>query len=134
MFQARFVTKRLCLLTTPWLHIKSEDKCLLCSIEKVDIIHFALCCPYFLNYWKSFWYRLRQVVLTSSDGDAQTFLLFMENVDIDSRIKLLMGCLKIPFNIDLSPKMEKFIAVSVRKIYRIHQTTIARLGLTHGTI
>ena len=55
----------------PWLRIKSEDNCLLCSIEKEDMIHFAL---YFFNDWKSFWYRLRQVVLAYSNGDALTFL------------------------------------------------------------
>ena len=76
-----------------WLRIKSEDKCLLCSIENEDIIHFvslrcryiihfvSLRCRYFFNDWKSFWYRLRQVVLASSDGDAQTFLLFVKNLD-----------------------------------------------------
>ena len=98
----------------PWLRIKSEDKCLLCRIEKE--IHFALRCLYFFNNWRSFWYRPRQVVLVSSDGDAQTFLLFVKNLDNDSRIRLLTGCLKIPFNIDLRQKVEKFIAVSVRKI------------------
>ena len=38
----------------PWLRIKGEDKCLLCHIEKEDMIHFALRCPYFFNDWKSF--------------------------------------------------------------------------------
>ena len=59
----------------PWLRIESEDKCLLCHTEKENMIHFVLRCPYFFNDWKSFWYRLRQVVLASrsSDGDAQTF-------------------------------------------------------------
>ena len=79
----------------PWLRIKSEDKCILCSIEKEDIIHFSFC-PYFFNDCKSFWYRLRQIVLASSDGDAQTFLLFVKNLDNDSRIRLLTGCLTIP--------------------------------------
>ena len=59
----------------PWLRIKCEDKCLLCSIEKEDMIDFFLRCPYFFNHWKGFWYRLRQVVLASSDGDAQTFFI-----------------------------------------------------------
>ena len=68
----------------PWLRIKSEDKCLLCSIEKEDMIHLALRCPYFFNDWKSFWYRLRHVALASSDGDAQTFLLFVKNLDNDT--------------------------------------------------
>ena len=66
------------------LPIKSEDKCLLCSIGKEDIIYFVLRCPYFVNDWKSFWYRLGQVVLASSDGDAQTFLLFVKNLFYDS--------------------------------------------------
>ena len=117
----------------PWLRIKGEDKCLSCHIEKEDKIHFALRCPYFFNDWKSFWYRLRQIVLASRDGDAQTFLLFVKNLDNDSRIKLLTGCLKIPFNIDLRQKVVRFIAVSVRKIYRIRQTRIARLGVTPGS-
>ena len=56
----------------PWLRIKSEDKCLSCGIEKEDMIHFPLRCPYFFNDQKSFWYR--HVVLASSDGDAQTIL------------------------------------------------------------
>ena len=99
-------------------------------IEKEDMIHFALRCPYFFNDLKSFWYRLRQVVLASSDGDAQTFLLFVKNIDNDSRIRLLTGCLKIPFNIELHQKVEKLIAVSVRKIYRIRGTRIARLEVT----
>ena len=117
----------------PWLRIKSEDKCLLCRIEKEDMIHFALRCRYFFNDWKSFWYRLRQVILASSDGDAQTFLLFVKNLDNSSRIRLLTGCLKIPFNIDLRQKVEKFIAVSVRKNYRIRRTRITRLGVTPGS-
>ena len=58
--------------------------------------------------------RLRQVVLASSDGDAQTFLLFVKNVDNDSRMRLHAGCLKIPFNIDSRLKVGKFIVVSVR--------------------
>ena len=97
------------------------------------MIHFASRCPLFFNDWKSFWYRLRQIVLASSDGDAQTFLLFVKNLDNNSRIRLLTGCLKIPFDIDLCQKVEKFIAVSVRKIYRIRRTRIARLGVTLGS-
>ena len=69
--------------------------------------------------------------MASSDGDAQTFLLFVKNLDNNSRIGLLTECLKIPFNIDLCQRVEQFIAVSVRKIYRIRQTRKARLGLTH---
>ena len=46
----------------PWLRIKSEEKCLLCGIEKEDMIHFALRCPYFFNDWKGFWDTLRQML------------------------------------------------------------------------
>ena len=63
-------------------------------MEKEDMIHFALCCPYFFNDRKSFWYRLRQVVLASSDGDAQTFLLFVKNPGNNLRIRLLTGYMK----------------------------------------
>ena len=97
------------------------------------MIHFALRCPHFFNDWKTFWYGLRQVVLVSRDGDAPAFLLFVKNSDNDSRIRLLMGCLKILFNIDLRQKVEKFIAASVRKICRIRRTKIAQLGLTPGS-
>ena len=97
------------------------------------MIHFALRCPYFFSDWKSFWYRLRQIVLAFGDGDTQTFPLFVKNLDNDSRIRLLTGCLEIPFTIDLRQKVEKFIAVSVRKIYRIRRTRIARLGVTSGS-
>ena len=97
------------------------------------MIHFALRCPYFFSDWKSFWDRLKQVVLASSDGDAQTFLFFVKNLGDDSRIRLLTGCLKMPFNIDLRQKVEKFIPVSVRKIYRIRRTRIVRLGVTPGS-
>ena len=117
----------------PWLHIKGEDKCLLCHIEKEDMIQFALHCPYLFNDWKSFWYRLRQIVLASGDGDAQTYLLFVKNLDNNSRIRLLTGCLKIPFSINLPHKVEKFIAVSVRKIYQIRWTRIVQLGVTPGS-
>ena len=65
--------------------------------------------------WKSFCYTLRQVVLASSDGNAQTFLLFVKNLDKDSRRRLLAGCLKVPFNIDMRQKVEKVIVVSVQK-------------------
>ena len=116
-----------------WLRIKSENKCLLCRIEKENMIHFALRFPYFFNDWKSFWYRLRQAILASSDGDALIFLLFVKNLDNDSRLRFLTGCLKIPFKIDIRQKVEKFIAVSVRKIYRIRRTRIARLGVTPGS-
>ena len=70
----------------PWLRIKSEDNYLLRSIEKEDIIHFTLRCPYFFNVndWKSYWYRQGKVVLASSDGDGQTLLLLVKNLDNDS--------------------------------------------------
>ena len=45
-----------------------------------------------------------------------------------------MGCLKIPLNIDLRKKVEKFIAASVGKIYQIRRPRIAQLGVTQGTI
>ena len=92
------------------------------------MIQFALCCPYFFSDWKSFWYKLGQVVLASSDGDAQTFLLFAKNLDNNSRIRFLTGCLKIPFNISLRQKVEKFIALSVWKRYQIRRAIIARDG------
>ena len=63
--QLRLVGNLRLQLGIPWLCIKNEDKCLLCSIEKEDILHFALCCPYFFNDWKSFWYRLKQVACFS---------------------------------------------------------------------
>ena len=46
-------------------------------------------------------------VLASNDGDAQTFLLFVKNLDNNSLIRLFTGCLKIPFNIDLRQKVRK---------------------------
>ena len=96
-----------------------------------DPLCFALSA--FFNDWKSFRYRLKQVVSVSSDGDAQTFSLLVKNLGNDSSLRLLKGCVKIPFNINLCQKVEKFIAVSVWKIYRIRRTRIARLGMTPGS-
>ena len=50
-----------------------------------------------------------------SDGDAQTLLLFEKSLNKDSKRRLLSGCLKIPFTIDLRQKVEKFVAVSAGK-------------------
>ena len=51
----------------------------------------------------------------SSDGDAQTLLLFVKNLDNDSRIRLFTGCLEIPFTIERRQKVENIVAVSVRE-------------------
>ena len=61
--------------------------------------------------------------LVSSDDDAETLSLFLRNLDNDSKIRLLNGCLKILFNIDLLQNVEKGPINPVLPVFLRHPKT-----------
>ena len=49
---------------------------------------------------------------------------FIENLDKPTTARLLFGDLSLPFNSLIADFLNQFVAVSIRKIYRIRQNMI----------
>ena len=108
----------------PWLR-KPGSSCLLCKDGNMeDISHFLFAFPKFEDEWVTFWYILKEKVSNSDYLEKNILLHFIENLDKPTTAKLLLGGLSLSFNSRIADFIDKFVAVSIRKIHRIRQNTI----------
>ena len=89
-----------------------------------DIFHFLFACPKFEDDWATFWPLLKAKVSNSDYLEKNTLLHFTGNLDKPTTARLLLGGLPLPFNSRIAKFLDKFVAVSVRKVYRIRQNMI----------
>ena len=109
----------------PWLRKSGSSTCLLCKDGNVeDISHFLLACPKLEDEWATSWYTLKEKVSNSDYLEKHILLHFIENLDKPTTARLLLGGLSLPFNSCIVDFINKFIAVSIRKIHRIRQNMI----------
>ena len=103
----------------PWLMRENIDKCLFCSSESEDLYQFVFRCPYFRNGWTRFWMLLKNILIQSNDVESELLFLFLRNLSDTCRLRFLTNGLKLPFSSELCVTVQKFVAISMRKIYRI---------------
>ena len=109
----------------PWLRKSGNSTCLLCKDGNVeDISHFLFACPKLEGEQATFWYILKEKVSNSDCLEKNTLLHFIENLDKPTTTRLLLGGLSLPFDSRIADFLNKFVAVSIRKIYRIRQNMI----------
>ena len=108
----------------PWLRKEKSDACLLCKTESEDLSHFVLRCPYFRNDWIRFWLLMKNFLLRLNDPESELLLFFLKNLNETCRLRFLTNGLILPFNSSLCMKVQKFVAASFRKIYRIRMVRL----------
>ena len=109
----------------PWLRKSGRSTCLLCKDGNVEnAFHFLFACPKLEDEWAIFWYILKEKVSNSDYLEKNIFLHFIDNLDKPTTTRLLLGGLSLPFNSRIADFLNKFVAVSIRKIYRIRQNMI----------
>ena len=109
----------------PWLRKSGNSTCLLCKNGNVEnVFHFLFAYPKLEDEWAIFWYILKEKVSNSDYLEKNILLHFIDNLDKPTTARLLLGGLSLPFNSRIADFLNKFIAVSIRKIYRIRQNMI----------
>ena len=106
----------------PWLRKSGSSTCLLCKDGNVEnVFHFLFACPKLEDEWAIFWYILKEKVSNSDYLEKNILLHFIDNLDKPTTARLLLGGLSLQFNSRIADFLNKFVAVSIRKIYRIRQ-------------
>ena len=62
---------------------------------------------------------MKNFLLQLNDPEGELLLFFLKNLDETCRLRFLTNGLILPFNSSLRMKIQKFVAASLRKIYRI---------------
>ena len=107
-----------------WLRKSGSSTCLLCKdVNMEDISHFLFACSKLEDQWATFWYILKEKVSNSDYLEKNILLCFIENLDKPTTARLLGGP-SLSFNSRIADFTNKFVAVSIRKIYRIRQNII----------
>ena len=89
-----------------------------------DISHFLFACPKLEDEWATFWYILKEKVSNADNLEKNILLHFIENLEKHTTARLLLVGLSLPFNSRIADYISKFVAVSIRKVYRIGQNMI----------
>ena len=109
----------------PLLRKSGSSTCLLCRDGNVEgISHFMFACPKLEGEWATFWYILKEKVSNSDYLEKNILFHFIENLDKPTTARRLLGGLSLPFNSGIADFINKFVAVSIRKIYMIRQNMI----------
>ena len=79
----------------PWTIRTDESLCFVCKEAKDD---FLFVCSYFCKNFDSLWSNLDVKASNSCPTDGSQISAFIKNLDQDSKVLLLLGCLLIPFD------------------------------------
>ena len=74
---------------------------------------------------------LKNILIQSNDLESEILLLLLRNLSDTCRLRFLTNGLKLPFDRGLCVKVQKFVAASMQKIYRIR---LVRLEETHPRV
>ena len=113
----------------PWLRSSCKSICPICKSEKKDNYHFLLRCRAMRPEFDLFWSKLFSLIETKATFEADVIINFFRNLDDHSKVLLLTGGLKLPFQRSMSVSIARFIMVSVHKLVRIRERLAA-----HGII
>ena len=73
-----------------------------------------------------FWSKLFSLIQTKATFKAGVIINFLTNLDDHSKVLLLTGGLRLPFQRSISVSIAGFIMVSVHKLVRIRERLVAR--------
>ena len=110
----------------PWL--KEIDQAIfpLCKIGTEDLTNF-------LDEWEFFWESLFSKVEICCPNEAGTFKIFSVNLNDDSKCRLLLGGLNIPFPKVVENTVRKYASVSVSKMIKVRNGKLTNRAHLHGS-
>ena len=116
----------------PWLKETDQAICPLCKSGTEDLIHFLLKCSALKDEWEFFWESLFSKVEICCPHEAGTFKIFSVNLNDDSKCRLLLGGLNIPFPKVIKDTVRKYAAVSVSRMIKVRNDKLKSSTHLHG--
>ena len=116
----------------PWLQRTNDITCPLCKVEPEDNFHFMSRCNIMKPEWNKFCEKLLSLVEVNCRQECDVLTHFLRNLDNYSRVLLLSGGLKLPFQKHTCDTVRRFISVSVHKLYKIRDRLVTRGTIRPG--
>ena len=107
--------------------------CPLCKSGTEDLTHFLLKCSALKHEWKFFWESLFSKVGICCPHEAGIFKIFSVNLNGDSKCRLLLGGLNIPFPKVIKDTVRKYAVVSVSKMIKVRNDKLKSSTHLHGS-
>ena len=100
---------------------------LLCKDEVEDCSHFFLSCETFKANFSSLWQNLNLKILLSNPTDGTFICSFLSNLDQNNKILFLLGGLPLPFQVETSIMIRRFVSSAAGKICKIRTDKLSEL-------
>ena len=110
----------------PWLRNSCKSICPICKSDEEDNYHFLLHCKAMSPEFDLFWSKLFSLIQTKATFEANIIVNFLRNLNDHSKVLLLTGGLRLPFQCSISVSIARFFMVSVHKLVKIRERLIAR--------
>ena len=103
----------------PWLCQTIGALCFFCKDEVEDCSHFLLCCETFKANFSSLWQNLNSTILLLNPTDGTLICSFLNYLDQNNKILFFLGGLPLPFEVEMSIMIRRFVSSLVGKICKI---------------
>ena len=100
----------------PWLRGTNGALCFFCKEEVEDCSHFFLLCQTFKANFSSLWQNLNSKILLFNPTDGTFICSFFSNLDQNNKIIFILGGLPLPFEVEISTMIRRFVSSAVGKI------------------
>ena len=110
----------------PWLCGTNGALYFFCKDEAKDCSHFFLCCETFKANYSYPWQNLDSKILLSNPTDGTFICNFLSDLDHNKRL-FLMGGLPLPFEVETSIMIRRFVSSAVGRICKIRTDKLCEL-------
>ena len=101
--------------------------CFFWKDEVEDCSHFSLPCGTFKANFSSLWQNLNSKILLLNPTDGTFICSFLSNLDQNNKILFLLGGLSLPFEVETSKMIRRFVSSAVGKICKIRTDKLSEL-------
>ena len=102
-----------------WLCGTNGAICFFCKDEGEDCSHFFLHCETFNANFSSLWQNLDSKILLLNPTDGTFICSSLNNLDQNNKILFLLGGLHLPFEVETSIMIRRFVSSAVGKTCKI---------------
>ena len=103
----------------PWLCGTNGALCFFCKDKVEDCSHFFLGCKTFKANFGSLWQNLNSKILLMNPTNGTFICSFLNNLDQNNKILFLLGGLPLPFEVETSIMIRRFVPSAVGKICKM---------------
>ena len=99
----------------PWLRNTEGTLCFICKQENEKLSHFLFVCTSFRRHFDSLWANLVSKINNSNPTNGAHMSDFVMNFNQHHKTLLLLGFLRLPFDISTMTVITRFIAAAIGK-------------------